>query len=267
MRALIWLGIVCAVVTGSSVASSAEPARRNLRVCADPNDLPLSNLRRQGFENELASLLAKDLNAELSFVWWPQRRGFLRHTLNAGRCDLVMGLPAGFERVLTTRPVYRSTYVLVLGPKAPLIRSLDDPRLRLLRIGVPVVGDDGADPPPVAALVRRHMTANVRGYPVYGDYSSDEPAGEIVRAVSRGEVDVAIAWGPLASYYAHRSTPRLRVVPLSAADAPADLGFSFAMALAVRKGDDALLAELNAALERKRHDIEQLLKRFHVPLV
>lgn len=248
-----------------AAASTPRASARTLRVCADPNNLPFSNERREGFENELAALIARDLRADLSFFWWPQRRGFLRNTLNAGRCDVVMGLPAGFERVLTTRPVYRSTYALVLGPGAPPVRSLDDPALRTLRIGVPLVGDDGSNPPPVAALVQRGLVSNLHGYPVYGDYGDADPGAAIVRAVRDGDVDLAITWGPFAGYYAGRFRPRLRVVPLRTADAPAGLPFAFDMAIAVRKGDERLQRALDRTLARRRPEIDRLLSRYRVP--
>lgn len=245
---------------------AAPPPRRELRVCADPNNLPFSNDKRQGFENQLARLLARELRAELSYVWWPQRRGFLKRTLRAHLCDVVMGLPTGFERVLTTRPVYRSGYVFISKPSAPAIHSLAAPELRRLRIGVSIVGDDGANPPPVTALIERHLLDHLRGYPIYGDYGRDSPSADLIRALTRDEIDVAIAWGPLGGYFAHRGTPPLRVVPLPPEEAPAGMTFTFEISLAVRSDDRALLDELNTALTRRHAEVRALLERFHFPL-
>jgi mxaJ protein len=256
--------LACAAVLAAAPATAA-PARRQLRVCSDPNNLPFSNDRREGFENALAEILARQLNADLSYTWWPQRRGFLRQTLKAGKCDVVMGVPAGFDPVLTTRPVYRSRYVFVLGPKAPMLASLDAPALRGLRIGIPLVGDDGANPPPEAALVRRNLIDHARGYVVYGDYRQESPPSALIQAVARGEIDVAIAWGPLAGYYAHRAAPRLRVVPVPAAEAPPGMPFTFDIAIGVRKGDRELRDDLDAALAARRRDVDRLLARFHFP--
>jgi mxaJ protein len=222
---------------------------RALRVCADPNNLPLSNERGEGFENKLAQLIARELGAELQYAWWPARRGFLRQTLNAHHCELVMGVPAGAQRVLTSRPVYRSTYVLV--SRAKLASSLDAPALRGLRIGVPVVGDDGANPPPIAALTEHGLGANLRGYPVYA------PSDVLPRAVRDGEVDVAVAWGPLAGY--HAAQLELAATPLLRDD------FAFDISLGVRREDTALLAELDRVLVERRAEIDELLARFHVP--
>jgi mxaJ protein len=250
-----------AAAAPAALGISTPQRSRQLRVCADPNNLPFSNQKEEGFENQLAVLLARELGAELSYVWWPERRGFLRNTLLARRCDVVMGLPAGSERVLTSEPVYRSTYALVLGRRAPRLDSLEAPELRSLKIGVPLVGDDGANPAPVTVLARRKLTGNLRGYSVYGDYREDAPSAAIVRAVEQGTVDVAVAWGPLAGYFAAKCSPPLRVVPLREGADPG-LPFAFDISIAVRKDEAPLLSEINAVLEQRRSRIRRLLKSF-----
>src|SRR4051812_30877951 len=160
--------IAAALCVLSLTACHQRPVR-TLRVCADPNNLPFSNQAREGFENALASLLAKDRGARLEYTWWAQRRGFLRSTLNAGACDVVMGVPPGLDGVRTTAPYYRSTYVFTTRRDRQLhLASLDDPRLRRLRIGVQMIGDDFANSPPAHALSARGLVANVVGYSVYG---------------------------------------------------------------------------------------------------
>ena len=196
-------------------ALPAQAARGTLRVCADPNNLPYSNQRGEGFENRLAQLVADDLHLRLEYTWWAQRRGFVRNTLRAGRCDVIMGVPTGFDPVLVTRPYYRSTYTFVTRRTGPHIASFDDPALRRLRVGVQIVGDESANSPPVAALTRRGIVENVTGYTVLGDYREPNPPSRIVRAVADGQVDVAIVWGPLAGYFAKRSSVPLRVEPVS----------------------------------------------------
>jgi quinoprotein dehydrogenase-associated probable ABC transporter substrate-binding protein len=239
-----------------------------LRVCADPNNLPFSNERGEGFENRIAELLAADMRAELRYTWWPQRRGFIRHTLRAGECDVVLGVPASFELALTTAPYYRSTYVFVSRKDRRLgVRSFDDPALRRLKIGVQLIGDDAANSPPVHALSSRHIVTNVRGYTVYGDYSEESPPARIVEAVARGEVDVAVVWGPLAGYFARRQRAPLEVVPVSPQVDPPFLPFVFDISMGVRRGDDALREELEDFLERRRSDIERILDDYGVPRV
>ncbi|HYP75395.1 MAG TPA: quinoprotein dehydrogenase-associated putative ABC transporter substrate-binding protein [Polyangiaceae bacterium] len=265
--ALAAIVATAALLTGAIwMSRAAATPRRELRVCADRNNLPFSDDQRAGFENKLAELIAADLKAHLSYFWAPQRRGFIRTTLNEGLCDVVMGVPSGVSALQTSRPYYRSSYVFVFGPGAPLVSSLDDAQLRDLKIGVPLVGEDGANPPPVLALARRGLVANVRGYSVYGDYRSQSPPAELIRALRRRDIDLAIAWGPLAGFYAQRGQPALRVEPLREADAPPGLPFAFDISIGVRKGESRLLADVNRALERQRPRIDALLAQYSVPV-
>jgi mxaJ protein len=234
-----------------------------LRVCADPNNLPFSNAREEGFENRLAAMVAEHLDVDLEYVWWPQRRGFVRNTLQAGACDVVMGVPSGFERALTTRPYYRSTYMFVSRRARGLtLESLDDPRLRQLRIGVQMIGDDFSNSPPAHALSSRGIVQNVVGYSVLGDYARPNPPAAIVEAVARGEVDTAIVWGPLAGYFAARSAEPLTLSPVKPlADLPA-LPFEFAISMAVRRGDEALRGRLDEYIRTHREAIERVLAAY-----
>lgn len=247
--------------------SSSEPARRVLRVCADPNNLPFSNQKGEGFENRIAELIAKELGARLEYTWFAQRRGFVRNTLRAGLCDVVVGVPARFDPVATTRPYYRSTYVFVSRKDRHLnIASLNDPRLKRLTIGVHIIGDDYSNPPPVHALSRRHIVQNVSGYTIYGDYSQPNPPARLVEAVSDGKVDIAIVWGPFAGYFGKKQSTDLRIVPVTPeADGP-DLPFVFDIAMGVRKGDQSLRQELDRVLDRRRHEIQRILTDYGVPL-
>ena len=245
-------------------ATTAEP----LRVCADPNNLPFTNARGEGFENRIAQLLARDLGARVDYTWFAQRRGFLRNTLSAQKCDVVMGLPVDTDAAWTTRPYYRSTYVFVTRRARNLhIRSFDDPRLRTLRIGVELVGDDGANTPPAHALSRRGIVSNVVGYSVYGDYRTDSPPSAIVAAVARGDVDIAAAWGPMAGYFAERQSVPLDVVPVQPQVDGRVLPQTFAIAMATRRRDTARHQRLEQFIERRQHDIDAILAEYHVPRV
>src|SRR4051794_36281732 len=166
----------------------AEPAQPGvLRVCADPNDLPYSNARGEGYENAIAQLVAEELHKTVHYVWQPQRRGFIRTTLKAGACDVVMGVPEHFDLALTTRPYYRSTYVFVTRrDNGARIRSLDDRRLHTMRIGVQIVGEDYENPPPVQALATRGLADRIRGYTVYGNYADAAPQRPLIESVARG---------------------------------------------------------------------------------
>lgn len=249
------------------VTLGAAVPPRVLRVSADPNNLPFSNARGEGFENKLAELVARELHAKLEYVWWPQRRGFVRETLDSGRADLVIGVPAGYDRLLTTRPYYSSTYVFVYRRDAFPVHSFDDPALRIMRIGVQMIGDDFSNTPPAHALAMRGHIENIRGYTVYGDYAEDSPAAEIVRAVARNEVDVAVAWGPLAGYFASRQKVPLVVTPVSPDSDGPQLPFTFAIAMGVRRGNRELRREIDAVLRRCRSEIDTILTNYAVPRV
>jgi mxaJ protein len=241
---------------------------RELRVCSDPNNLPFSNERREGFENRIAELVARDLNAKLSYDWWAQRRGFVRNTLNAKECDLLIGVPSSFERTRTTIPYYRSTYVFVTRRDRHLrIASFDDPALKRLTIGVQMIGADFVNTPPAHALSRRHIIQNVRGYSVYGDYRQPNPPARIIDAVARGEVDVAIAWGPLAGYFAERERVPLDITPVSPQIDLPFLPFVYDISMGVRRGDDSLREELNGVITRRKSEIDRILDQFGIPRV
>ena len=250
------------------LGASDGSGKTALRVCADPNSLPASDERRQGYENRIAELLAADLGARVEYVWWAQRRGFVRNTLKAGLCDVIMGVPVGFDPLLTTRAYYRSTYVFVWRRDRALnVRSIDDPRLKSLTVGVQLVGDDGVNTPPAHALARRAIVENVRGFTVFGDYARPTPQTEILQAVADGRVDVATVWGPLAAYFADRLTQPLSFAAILPSDDPPGLRFTFAMAVGVRKDDAALRDRLQAALDRRAADVRAILDAYHVPRV
>jgi mxaJ protein len=245
------------------VVRGVEP----LRVCSDPNNLPFSNKARDGLENRLAELIARDRGTTVQYTWWAQRRGFLRNTLNAGTCDVVMAYPTHADPVATTRPYYRSTYVFVTRRSEHLhVRSLDDPVLRTVRVGVQLVGDDGANSPPAHALSRRGIVRNVVGYTVYGDYRQPNPSSDIVRAVARGEVDVAAVWGPLAGFFAARQRVPLDLVPVTPRVDGA-LTETFSISMAVRKRDTARLQMLDRFIATHQREIAAVLREYHVPTV
>lgn len=250
---------------GLATAAAAGP----LRVCADPNNLPFSNAEREGFENALAALVADSLGRDgVEYEWRPQRRGFVRNTLAAGRCEIIMGVPAGYELALPTRPYYRSSYVFVYRADASFdVGSLDDPELRNLRIGVHAVGDDYSSTPGAAALARRGIIDNLVGFSIYGDYSKPHPPSRLIEAVTGGDVDVAIAWGPLAGYFARRQPATLEIVPVSPPVDGDDIPFVFDIAMATRRDDRALHASLEAAIAEHGEEIRALLERYGVPLL
>ena len=236
--------VITSLLAAASAASAGDPATavkeaapgEPLRVCSDPNNLPFSNDREGGFENNLAHLFAEQLGQSVMYTWWAQRRGFIRMTLKAGNCDLIMGVPSGLEMVETTRPYYRSTYVFVSRSDRRLdISSITDPRLRDLKIGVQLIGNDGFNTPPAHALAEQGIVDNIVGYTVYGDYRQHDPPARIVEAVERGDIDIAAVWGPQAGYFSQRSPVQLTVVPISGTARFAPLLFQFDIAIGFAK--------------------------------
>jgi quinoprotein dehydrogenase-associated probable ABC transporter substrate-binding protein len=250
----------------SETASPGPEAKRVLRISADPNNLPFTNRRLEGFENRIAAVVARELKADLQYLWRAQRRGFFRSALEEGECDLVLGVPAGFERALTTVPYYRSSYVFVTRPDRRIqVRSLDDPALRGLKIGVQLIGDDGFNTPPAHALAARHLVDNLVGFTVYGDYTQENPPARIIDAVRKGDVDIGIAWGPLAGYFARRAGGELAIVPVAPEIDRTGLPLAFDIAMGVRKGDKVLRDQLNEVLERRRDEIGRILDEYGIP--
>jgi mxaJ protein len=240
----------------------APPDPHVLRVCADPDNLPFSNDREEGFENAIARLVATDQGRQLRFVWQPPRRALAETALSRGECDLAMGAPAQIRTATVTRPYYRSTYVFVTRRGGRRLRTLADPRLRRFRIGMQIGGDDG-DPAPLRALAARGLQSNLRGYTAFN--GSDVPQRALIDAVARNEVDVAVAWGPLAGFFARRSRVPLTVSPVSVAGDGA-LPLAFDIVMAVGRGDRDLAQALNGTIERRAEDIRRILERFDVPL-
>jgi quinoprotein dehydrogenase-associated probable ABC transporter substrate-binding protein len=173
-----------------------------LRVCADPNNMPFSTDKGEGFENKLAALLAEKLGKGLSYSWYPQATGFVRNTLAAHKCDVVMGIPQGDDLVQVTNPYYRTAYALVFkqGHGLEGVDTLGDPRLKGKRLGV-VAGT-----PPGNNMAVNGLMANAKPYPLVIDTRVDSSAVAMMHDLAAGEIDAGVLWGPMAGYYARQST-------------------------------------------------------------
>ncbi len=250
---------------GSSVASAQAG---ELRVCADPNNLPFSNAKGEGFENKIVALVAKDMGETVSYTWWAQRRGYVRNTLKAGLCDLWPGVATAVDMLATSRPYYRSDYVFVTRADRHLkIASFDDPQLRNLKIGVQMVGNDAMNTPPAHALARRGIIDNVRGYMLYGDYEKPNPPASIVDAVAKGDIDVAVVWGPLAGYFSTKEPKALTLTPVEPAIDGAQWPMVFDISMGMRRHEPAFEDKINEILEQERPQIDAILAAYHVPRV
>jgi mxaJ protein len=238
-------------------AKSADPSQ--LRFCADPDNLPYSNEKGEGFENKIADVLAKELGVPLSYYWYPYQRGLVRRTLREDHCDVLLGIPREFDPVLTTKAYYRSSYVIASRPQVG-IRSLDDPALKKLRIGVHL------DTPPWSALGERGMMDNVRGYPLMFDYHSADSSrrpSKLLEDLRDGAIDVAVVWGPMVGYFAKKNGLALTLVPVPEGGRTP---MSFDISMGVRKSDKELRSRLDGALERREAEIRKILADYGIPV-
>ena len=232
-----------------------------LRVCADPSNMPFSNEAGEGLENALAELVAEKLGRTVSYTYFPMGVGFVRNTLRAHRCDVVMGYAQGDELVQNTNPYYRTSYALVVPPGSGLgdVVSLDDPRLRDLRLGV-VAGT-----PPATTVAKLGLMARAKPYQLMVDTRAAAPVEEMFADLRAGEIDAALAWGPMAGYYARAAEPPLTVVPLThEADGPR---MTYRITMGVRPSDQEWKRTLNDVIAENQDEIDALLLDYGVPLL
>ena len=261
-------GLLGAALLSGTWGAAQDAPSWEMRVCSDPNNLPYSSRQEPGFENKVAEILAAELSAELTYVWYPQRNLQVREVFREGECDIIMGMSDGNPLVLTTLPYYQSTYVFVYPENADFdIDSLDDPDLKNLTIGVQVPGGESASVPPAQALANRGLAANFVGFSIFGDYSQPDPAKPIVDAVANGDVDVAVVWGPIAGYYAKRASVPLKVVPVTPQIEPPFLPMVISISVAVRQGDEDFADILDRAIVTRYDDIQAVLKEYNIPLL
>jgi mxaJ protein len=263
--AVTLLGVASAIFPREGNADASASKKNVLRVCGDPNNMPFSNEKQEGIENKIAAVLAKELGWELEYVWWPHQRGLVRRVLNTERCDVLVGIPKGYDLVRWTKPYYRTGYVIAYRKdRVAEIRSMDDPLLKTLKVGVQV------NTPPHIALGRRGIVGdNVVAYQLMFDSNAhpEDYPGKQVEDLIAGRIDVALVWGPIAGYFQKKKgASSLALVPIEEPGDPSQ-AFSFEMSMGVRKADTKLKTRLEAALDRRRDEIRAVLEEFGVPLL
>ncbi len=271
MSSIRTLVVLSALGFGVSVTSlNAQQLRPNveragvMRVCADPDNMPLSNQKGEGFEQKIAELIAREWKSKIEYAWWPVRRGFFSRALNGRYCDIAMEAPSGLDMAGVTKPYFRSGYVFVTRKDSGLdIKSLADPRLKTLKIGVNILNSDAENTPPAMALSKYGVVGNLVGYPTF--YTDTVRPEDIVVAVAKKDIDVGIVWGPLAGYFVKKSSVPLTMQPLAEKDSLTDFPFRFNIAMGVRRRDKELRDSLEAVLQRKAPEIQAILKEYGVP--
>ncbi|WP_119300561.1 substrate-binding domain-containing protein [Dongia deserti] len=265
LKSLCILALAVAIPAAAPIATWAadQPEavdRSVLRVCADPGNMPFSNVKGEGFENKIAELLAAKLGVDVKYTWFPQAIGFLRNTLRARRCDLVVGMASGAEMVLSTNPYYRSTYVMVTR-KADGITAdrLDDPELKSLKIGL-IAGT-----PPASVVAQNGLMAHAKPYDLMVDTRHDSPSRRMVEDLATGTIDVALLWGPLGGYFAAEHGDALTVTPLVHEAKSSRMDYYIAMG--VRPGETRWKHDIEKLLAENKDQIAAILREYHVPVL
>ncbi len=258
---LLSLALAAGSVSAREKSQGELRTRDAFRVCADPDNLPFSDRQERGFENRIARLFADELGLPVRYTWFPQTIGFLRNTLKAHRCDVVMGITAGHELVQNTRSYYRSVYVLVYrAADRRRFSNLDSPLARVARIGVV------ANTPPAQLVQWKGLIDNVRSYELVVDTRVSQPGRRLIEDLAEGRLDMALVWGPIAGYWAGRARVPLEWVPLEG-NRRRQLPMDFRISMGVRYGERDWLKTLNRLIRRKRREIQAILEDYGVPLL
>jgi quinoprotein dehydrogenase-associated probable ABC transporter substrate-binding protein len=231
------------------------------RACADPRNLPFSDEAGEGFENKIAELFARKLGKSVAYTFYPDATGFIRNTLNAHRCDVVLGIAQGDDIVQPTSPYYRTSYVAAYREDGPLkgLESLSDPRLKTAKIGV-VAGT-----PPASLLAADGLLGQIKSYALVVDTRYDSPTHEMMDDLDRGEIDVALLWGPIAGYYAMKAKIPTAVVPLLKEQGGPHMAYRIVMG--VRHSDQNWKRDLNKLISENQGEIQTILRSYGVPLL
>jgi quinoprotein dehydrogenase-associated probable ABC transporter substrate-binding protein len=256
---VLGIGLVCGL--RPAAAQNPDIANRNvLKVCADPNNLPFSDEKKQGFENKIAELFGTALGVKVEYTWFPQIIGFVRNTLQAHRCDLVIGTVAGDESMQTTNPYYFTTYVMFYrSDKGLSLNGMQDPQLAHLRLGVV------SATPPSDLLVRHALMANAKPYRLSVDTRVESPTHQMVEDLMAGRIDVGLLWGPIAGYY--RAHDKLPLTLVALMDEPGAARMKYHIAMGVRPNEPDWRRRVNALIVKQQPQITAILRGYGVPLL
>ena len=251
-----------ALALGFIGASGSQAAGGSMRVCADPDNMPFSNEKGEGFENKLAELIAEKLNTEFDYVWFSEATGYVPNTMGQDACDLVMGYAQGTGLIDDTNPYYYTSYVLLYREDDPNLSGVDrlsDPRLKNKRIGLV------ARTPPASILAMHGLVANAKPFEIFAGESQSKAAADMVAEIAAGKLDAGLLWGPVGGYYARRSPVLLNVVPLVKESAgPSTI---YGITMGVRPNDPQWKHKINKVIAENQGDINLILQSYDVPLM
>jgi quinoprotein dehydrogenase-associated probable ABC transporter substrate-binding protein len=256
--ALAWLAVLVAAANDAHAQTSELVDSTALRVCADPNNLPYSNQAGEGFENKIAELIAMELDVPVHYTWYPQSTGFIRQTLWAKHCDVIIGIPTPHDMVQNTNPYYRSGYVMVYRPDNGITaKSMTDPQLKQMKIGV-VAGT-----PPASLLAIYGLLDYVHSYHLTVDTRFESPGKDMMNDLDKGNIDVALLWGPIAGFYAKNHNPAYAIIPIPETAGAPRLQYNFSMG--VRHNEPNWKHRLNELIKSKQAAIDAVLLSYGVP--
>lgn len=262
-RALSLLGcLVLGFISTHAAAQTSDLVQRTaLRVCSDPANMPFSNEAGEGFENKIADLLGKKLGLPVTYSWFPQATGFVRQTLRAKKCDIIIGYAQGHELVQNTNHYYRSSYVLIhkTGGKLKGIENLDDARLKSSRIGA-IAGT-----PPVTVLALNELLTNIKPYRLMVDRRHESPTQNMIADLEKGEIDAALLWGPIGGFFAKKSTADLTVIPLGSETKGPRMAYR--ITFGIRPGEPDWKHQLNDLIKAHQTEINAVLLDYGVPIL
>jgi len=255
-------GVLVLLAVGVSVSAPTELADGVLRVCADPQNLPFSNEKGEGFENKLVDLIAAKLDLHVSYTWLPQVMGHVARLPDDTDCDLLMGYAQGTGLIEDTNPYYRTSYVLIYRQNDKSlagVENLADDRLKSKKIGIL------ARTPPVSIMAMNGLMANARSFEAKGDRNAAGAVADVIAAIASGEIDAGILWGPLGGYYAQNAKVPLALVPLVKEKAgPATI---YPITMGVRPNEPEWKHKLNKLIAENQADIYAMLSEYNVPLL
>ena len=251
-----------AALLGAGSADAQPVGGASLRVCADPNNMPFSNEKGEGFENKLAELIAQKLDARLEYSWFAEATGYVPNTMGREACDLVMGYAQGTGLIEDTNPYYHTSYVLIYRQDDASLQGIDrlsDPRLKGKRIGL------FARTPPASILAMNGLVANAKPFEINADDSASQVTMTMIDELASGDLDAALLWGPVAGYYAERASVPLKLVPLVKENAGPSTIYGITMGL--RPNEPQWKHTINKLIVENQSEIYLLLQGYNVPLL
>ena len=240
-------------------------AKTSLRICADPNNLPYSNQKLEGYENKIADLFAKKLgNLPVTYSWYPMTSGFVRRTLDAKTCDLIITFPAIHELVQNSNPFYSSSYVMMtLEERNINIKSISDPIIKEKNYKIGIIHAT----PPTSHVAKNKLFEQAKFYLQAADPRKQKPWADITNDLVNGELDIAILWGPYAGYEAKLAKKKIKLVPLTKEEKVSRGTMVYRFTMGIRRNEPEWGKTINDLIKDNQEEINEILREYNIPLL